>query len=117
MQNPEDTTGEREGQHAMPMETIVATEPLVRTILTRFPRASPIHKRLWARTDHDRITFWLLTEPISDEQEMTLYDVNRLIYARVPDARFDFIVVNPAMFDDTGIHFDPPHGAQEITLD
>jgi hypothetical protein len=101
----------------MPTKSVLATEPLVRTILTDFLRASPIRKRLWACMDHGLLTFWLVTERISDEQEMALYDVNRRIYERVPDARFDFIVVNPAIFDDPDFRFDPPHGAKEIMLD
>jgi len=97
--------------------TSTKAEHRVEETLVQFLRAVPIRKRLWARADPGLITFWLLTEPISDDQEEALYDANRLVYEQVPDARFDFLVINPAMFDSPDFRFDPPAGAEEIPVD
>ncbi len=91
-------------------------EQQVRETLVQFLRTIPVRKRLWARADPGIVRFWLETEPISDAQEEHLYRATRIIYAHVPDARFDFIVMNPAIFDDLTYGFMPPHGAEEIAL-
>lgn len=91
-------------------------EQQVRETLVQFLRTIPVRKRLWARADSGIVRFWLETEPISDAQEEHLYRANRLIYEHIPDARFDFIVMNPAIFDDPAYEFTPPRGAEEIAL-
>ena len=93
------------------------TEHEVQEILVQFLREVPMKKHLWARADPGLITFWLLTEAISDADEERLFEANRRIYARVPEARFDFLVINPAMFADAKFRFTPPQGAEEIPLD
>lgn len=96
---------------------LTRTEADVEATLVRFLRTVPIRKRLWARAEHGLITFWLETEPLSDEDEEALFAANRLIYAAVPEARFDFIVLNPAIFDEDDCRFTPPPGAEEIVFD
>jgi hypothetical protein len=92
------------------------TEQKMREILVRFLRTVPIRKRLWVQPGRDVIIFWLETEPISFEAERGLYQANALIYEQIPDARFDFLVFNPAIFADPHVRFNPPFGAEEVAI-
>ena len=98
---------------------MTATHPTiqheVQQTLIGFLREIDFAQRLWVRAERDHLTFWLLTAPVSHERERAVYRANALIYEHVPDARFDLVVINPAMLDED-CHFDPPHGADEIPL-
>lgn len=91
------------------------TEHEVRDTLVRFLQEVPFARRLWARTERGHITFWLLTDPVSRDEEMSVYQANRLIYQNVPEARFDFLVVNPAVYEEP-FEFALPLGMQEIPI-
>ncbi len=92
------------------------TEHEVQETLVQFLRGIGFARRLWIGVDRDILTFWVLTAPVRPEVERDVYRVNMRIYERVPEARFNLIVVNPALFDDHDFHFDPPAGAREIPL-
>ena len=91
------------------------TEHDVKETLVQFLRQVDFAQRLWARANHGHITFWLQTTPVSHETERAVYAANSLIYRNFPDARFDFLVINPAMYEEP-FAFEPPLGAQEIPL-
>lgn len=92
-----------------------ATEEQIQDTLVSFLRHVDFAKRLWARSDHGHITFWLLTAPVSHEVEREVYAANGIIYRNVPEGHFSFLVINPAMYDGP-FAFEPPMGAREIPL-
>jgi ABC-type phosphate/phosphonate transport system ATPase subunit len=95
--------------------TLTEIEQAVEATLVHFLHDVAFARRLWMRADDGRLTFWLETAPVSHEVERTVYEANVRIHQRIPDARFDFLVINPAMYDEPFV-FEPPLGAQQIPL-
>ena len=93
--------------------TLSRTEIEVEKTLTGFLRTVDFADRLWARSDHGHITFWLLTKPVSHEEEREVYEANSRINRYVRDARYSFFVINPEMYEEP-FAFEPPIGATEI---
>jgi hypothetical protein len=93
--------------------TLSRTAIEVEKTLTGFLRTIDFADRLWARSDHGHISFWLLTKPVSHEKEREVYEVQTRINRYVPDARYSFFVINPEMYEEP-FAFVPPLGATEI---
>ncbi len=95
--------------------TLSLTEIQVEKTVDGFLRTIDFADRLWMQSDHGHITFWLLTKPVSHEEEREVYEVNTRINRYVPDARYSFFVINPEMYEEP-FAFEPPMGATEISL-
>lgn len=95
--------------------TLSRIEVEVEKTLIGFLRTIGFADRLWKRSDHGHITFWLLTKPISHEEEREVYEANTRINRYVPDARYSFFVINPEMYEEP-FTFEAPMGAAEIRL-
>ncbi len=71
---------------------------------------------LWVRDAGDRIEIWLLTEPISREQELHLYGIEMTLYEKFPDARPELHVIHKGLYESPNFVFEAPEGAEHIPL-